>query len=92
MVELADTQDLGSCGRPCRFESCYPHHKLNRPFMGLFNLSYDRIRTRTWEGATVVRQPGELSNRERVEPTERGGEAVPARAEGEAAGVLLSAP
>ena len=26
MVELADTQDLGSCGRPCRFESCYPHH------------------------------------------------------------------
>ena len=28
MVELADTQDLGSCGRPCRFESCYPHHKM----------------------------------------------------------------
>ena len=26
MVELADTQDLGSCGRPCRFKSCYPHH------------------------------------------------------------------
>ena len=25
MVELADTQDLGSCGRPCRFKSCYPH-------------------------------------------------------------------
>ena len=27
MVELADTQDLGSCGRPCRFKSCYPHQK-----------------------------------------------------------------
>jgi len=23
-VELADTQDLGSCGRPCRFKSCHP--------------------------------------------------------------------
>ena len=30
--------------------------------------------------ATVVRQPGELSNRERVEPTEGGGETAPARA------------
>ena len=27
MVELADTMDLGSIGQPCRFESCYPHHK-----------------------------------------------------------------
>ena len=27
MVELADTPDLGSGGRPCRFESCYPHQK-----------------------------------------------------------------
>ena len=26
MVELADTLDLGSSGKPCRFESCYPHH------------------------------------------------------------------
>ena len=26
MVELADTLDLGSNGRPCRFESCCPHH------------------------------------------------------------------
>ena len=25
MVELADTRDLGSRGRPCRFKSCYPH-------------------------------------------------------------------
>ena len=25
MVELADTMDLGSIGRPCRFKSCYPH-------------------------------------------------------------------
>lgn len=27
MVELADTMDLGSIGQPCRFKSCYPHHK-----------------------------------------------------------------
>ena len=26
MVELADTRDLGSRGRPCRFKSCCPHH------------------------------------------------------------------
>ena len=26
MVELADTRDLGSRGKPCRFKSCYPHH------------------------------------------------------------------
>ena len=27
MAELADAQVSGSCGRPCRFNSCYPHHK-----------------------------------------------------------------
>lgn len=27
MVELADTMDLGSIGQPCRFKSCYPHHR-----------------------------------------------------------------
>lgn len=26
MAELADAQDLGSCGKPCRFNPCYPHH------------------------------------------------------------------
>ena len=25
MAELADAQDLGSCGKPCRFDPCYPH-------------------------------------------------------------------
>lgn len=25
MAELADAPDLGSGGRPCRFESCHPH-------------------------------------------------------------------
>ena len=25
MAELADALDLGSSGRPCRFNSCYPH-------------------------------------------------------------------
>ena len=27
MAELADALDLGSSGRPCRFESCCPHFK-----------------------------------------------------------------
>ena len=27
MAELADALDLGSSGRPCRFDSCYPHEK-----------------------------------------------------------------
>ena len=26
MAELVDAPDLGSGGRPCRFESCCPHH------------------------------------------------------------------
>ena len=25
VAELADAPDLGSGGRPCRFDSCYPH-------------------------------------------------------------------
>ena len=28
MAELADAQVSGSCGRPCRFNSCYPHQVL----------------------------------------------------------------
>lgn len=27
MAELADALDLGSSGRPCRFDSCHPHYK-----------------------------------------------------------------
>ena len=27
MAELADAPDLGSGGRPCRFDSCYPYQK-----------------------------------------------------------------
>lgn len=27
MAELADALDLGSSGRPCRFDSCYPQSK-----------------------------------------------------------------
>ena len=26
VAELADALDLGSSGRPCRFDSCHPHH------------------------------------------------------------------
>ena len=29
MAELADALDLGSSGRPCRFESCCPHSVVN---------------------------------------------------------------
>lgn len=27
MAELADAPDLGSGGKPCRFDPCYPHQK-----------------------------------------------------------------
>ncbi len=27
MAELADALDLGSSGRPCRFDSCYPQQR-----------------------------------------------------------------
>ena len=30
VVELADTQDLGSCTRVCRFDSCHPHQLLKK--------------------------------------------------------------
>ncbi len=29
VAKLADAQVSGSCGRPCRFKSCHPHHKHN---------------------------------------------------------------
>ena len=32
MAELADAQVSGSCGRPCRFNSCYPHQKCGAKF------------------------------------------------------------
>lgn len=28
MAELADAQDLESCGQPCRFNSCYLHQHI----------------------------------------------------------------
>ncbi len=34
MAELADAPDLGSGGRPCRFESCYPHVKVRTLTLG----------------------------------------------------------
>ena len=38
MAELADALDLGSSGRPCRFESCYPHPKSLKAYaFGLFS-------------------------------------------------------
>ena len=27
VAKLADAQVSGSCGRPCRFKSCHPHHE-----------------------------------------------------------------
>ena len=93
MVELADTQDLGSCGRPCRFESCYPHHKQKRSRPGPFCLSYDKIRTRTWEGIGVSENVRWTFEQPMAEAgLNEDGEGPGARAEGEAAGVLLSAP
>ena len=29
VAELADALDLGSSGRPCRFDSCHPHYMGN---------------------------------------------------------------
>ena len=34
MAELADALDLGSSGRPCRFESCCPHSEKTLVFTG----------------------------------------------------------
>ncbi len=33
MAELADAPDLGSGGRPCRFESCCPHEEREPEFL-----------------------------------------------------------
>ena len=30
VAKLADAQVSGSCGRPCRFKSCHPHHVATR--------------------------------------------------------------
>ena len=49
MAELADALDLGSSGRPCRFESCCPHSEKTLVFtgrtpylQGLFAVSHTR--------------------------------------------------
>ena len=31
MAKLADAHDSGSCGKPCRFKSCYPHQTKHLP-------------------------------------------------------------
>ena len=36
MAELADALDLGSSGRPCRFDSCHPQYK-SLVLLGFFN-------------------------------------------------------
>ena len=43
MAELADAPDLGSGGRPCRFESCYPQKKRPKPldFIGVLVFLWD---------------------------------------------------
>ncbi len=39
MAELADAQDLESCGQPCRFDPCYPHQKPDEIFRRAFDFS-----------------------------------------------------
>lgn len=34
VAELADALDLGSSGRPCRFDSCHPHQKRQEVLTG----------------------------------------------------------
>ena len=45
MAELADALDLGSSGRPCRFDSCYPHKEAistgNTVFVAFFFFGID---------------------------------------------------
>ena len=41
VVELADTPDLGSGARACRFKSCHPHKKASFWVLFLF-LSLDK--------------------------------------------------
>ncbi len=31
VAELADALDLGSSGRPCRFDSCHPQYRGRNP-------------------------------------------------------------
>ena len=49
MVELADTLDLGSSGKPCRFKSCCPHQKRASEGMPSFGAAasprYDPLRS-----------------------------------------------
>ena len=45
VAELADAPDLGSGGRPCRFNSCHPHFKgfsqfCEKPFLR-FDINFD---------------------------------------------------
>ena len=40
MVELADTPDLGSGAKACRFKSCYPYQLQTAQQCGLFDF-YD---------------------------------------------------
>ena len=57
------------------------HHKAEAVLLDCFCfIIRSLIRDSNPTGATVVRQSGGLSNRERVEPTEKGGETTPARA------------
>ena len=42
MVELADTLDLGSSGKPCRFKSCCPHPRNSVMGPGFFYLLFMR--------------------------------------------------
>ena len=43
MVELADTPDLGSGGRPCRFKSCYPHDKAGGRLAACFVMRIETL-------------------------------------------------
>ena len=36
MAELADALDLGSSGKPCRFDPCYPHQTKKDTLRGVF--------------------------------------------------------
>ncbi len=43
MVELADTPDLGSGAKACRFKSCYPHQTVQIRTLSLLEMGSDLL-------------------------------------------------
>ena len=58
VAELADALDLGSSGRPCRFNSCHPHFSLENK--GIQEVCASWILLRFWSLTSTVTSTGEF--------------------------------